>query len=89
MVATIKIQYWGGWGYGRQSDALQQVLSAEFGSNVTFQPMKDQGITGNFEVSIVESGEVIHSKAGGKGKCESNSERGIVVEKIQEFLDSQ
>jgi hypothetical protein len=51
--------------------------------------MKDQGITGNFEVSIVESGEVIHSKAGGKGKCESNSERGIVVEKIQEFLDSQ
>jgi len=39
-------------------------------------------------VTIIESGELIHSKKAGKGKCESNSERAIVIEKIQEYLDS-
>ena len=50
---------------------------------------KDSGITGNFEVTITETCDLIHSKAGGKGKAESNSERGIICEAIQTYLDSQ
>ena len=46
----------------------------------------DAGTTGNFEVTLVETNELIHSKKGGKGKCESSAERAAVVEKINEFL---
>ena len=88
MPATLQIQYCGGWGYGRQVNALQTVLVAEFGDDLKFDLQADPGITGNFELTIVETGELIHSKKAGKGKCESNTERGIVVEKIQEYLDA-
>ena len=58
------------------------------GTDVTFDIIKDAGVTGNFEVTLVETGELIHSKKSGKGKCESNTERAAVCEKIQALLDS-
>jgi hypothetical protein len=55
---------------------------------VKFQPLKDPGTTGNFEITIVETGELVHSKSTrGQGKCESNSERAALCDKIKEFLD--
>jgi len=55
---------------------------------VKFQPLKDPGTTGNFEITIVETGELVHSKiTRGQGKCESNSERAALCDKIKEFLD--
>ena len=63
-------------------------LPPRSGTDVTFDVIKDAGVTGNFEVTLVETGELIHSKKSGKGKCESNTERAAVCEKIQAFLDS-
>jgi len=59
------------------------------GKDVTYEIQKDPGVTGNFEVTLVETGELIHSKKAGKGKCESNAERAAVVEKIQAYLDEK
>jgi len=58
------------------------------GKDITFDILKDNGVTGNFEVTLAETGELIHSKKAGKGKCESNAERAVVVEKIQAYLDA-
>ena len=49
----------------------------------------DRGITGNFEVSIVESGQLIHSKRSGRvDKATSARERGDIVEQIRLALDN-
>ncbi len=52
---------------------------------------RDPGATGNFEVTLVETNELIHSKQTGgywfwQGKCGSDSERDVVLAKIKEFL---
>ncbi len=56
---------------------------------VKFDLRQDAGTTGNFEVTLVETNELIHSKKAGKGKCESNAERAVVMEKLQAFLDKK
>lgn len=51
--------------------------------------MKDPGTTGNFEVRIGGDRQLIHSKrTAGQGRAESPQERAMIVELIQEFLDS-
>lgn len=50
---------------------------------------RDQGVTGNFEVTIAASGELIHSKSKyGQGKCETDEETEAVIEKVRAYLDS-
>ena len=50
--------------------------------------IKDSAATGNFEVTLLNSGELIHSKKnGGGGRCESAAEQQAVIDKIQAFLD--
>lgn len=54
------------------------------------QLIEDPGVTGNFEVVLLETGKLIHSKkTGGKGKCESDKERGILTETLRDFIDAQ
>ena len=66
------------------------MLKEEFEGIIGVQFIEDAGKTGNFEVTLVETGKLLHSKSiGGKGKCESNKERGVLIEQIQEYLDTQ
>jgi len=47
------------------------------------------GTTGNFEVTILSTGELIHSKKTmGHGKCESKEEREKIKDKIRKALES-
>ena len=83
-MVTIHVQYCGGWGYKRYYDALCLALDDEFGSGVvktTFTA--DPGTTGNFEITLVETGELIHSKKNGKGRCESEEERQALFARIK------
>jgi len=48
--------------------------------------MKDPGMTGNFEVIIVSTGEKIHSKA--QGKCNENKQIEAVVAKVALHLEA-
>ena len=81
---TIHVQYCGGWGYKKYYNALCLALDDEFGSGVvgtTFTA--DPGTTGNFEITLVETGELIHSKKGGQGRCESEEEKQALFAKIR------
>jgi hypothetical protein len=49
--------------------------------------VRDPQTTGNFEVVIQSTGELIHSKSKhGQGKCETQEERDAVIEKIRAHL---
>lgn len=65
---NINIQYWGGWGYGRHAQAVKVALAEVFDQKVDVTLKKDAAITGNFEITT-SSGELLHSKKGGKGFC--------------------
>ena len=47
----------------------------------------DQALTGNFEVRILDTGELIHSKRRGMGKAESQSAKIAIGLRIEDALD--
>jgi len=76
-------------GYGRHYKALESFLSSRLPNNVVqVIPKKDFGITGNFEVSVIGTGQVLHSKRhAGQGKAETEAEKQAILEQIQELLN--
>lgn len=76
---TLRIQYCGGWGYFRFYEQLKIVLEKEFGNLIDFEPIQDIGTTGNFDITLMQTRQLIHSKTKSKdgklGKCDSESER--------------
>jgi hypothetical protein len=70
---------------------LKEFLSSQPIANaIEVVEMKDRGITGNFEVTVKETGQVLHSKRhAGQGKAESQAERMAIVQQIQEVLDDE
>jgi len=63
-------------------------LKQEFGDIILVDELMDRGITGNFEVMIVNTNTLIHSKRHGQGKAESAREKQLIVEQIKEALES-
>jgi hypothetical protein len=64
-------------------------LKQEFGDIILVEELMDRGyITGNFEVMIVNTNTLIHSKRHGQGKAESAREKQLIVEQIKEALES-
>ncbi|CAM9664925.1 unnamed protein product [Discosporangium mesarthrocarpum] len=52
-------------------------------------PEEDMGITGRFEVVLVNTGELIHSQIlRGQGRCETPAQIEAVAQHVQRFLDS-
>jgi len=86
---TINVQYCGGWGYARYYKRLKAFLEFQsFASSITVQGAKDKRITGNFEVTILESNELIHSAKSGMGHRMSDSEMNAVVLRLEDALDA-
>lgn len=67
---------------------MAKALAAACGDAVRVVLRKDVGATGNFEVTLA-TGEVLHSKQGGGGRCESAEETAAVVEKVEAWLTEQ
>ena len=60
----------------------------DFADKIEIVGKKDSTNTGNFEVTIGEDGQLIHSKrTAGQGRAETEQERAGIVELIQEYLD--
>jgi len=55
-------------------------------NSIELIPLKDNGITGNFEVRILNTGELIHSNKRGMGKTESEDARRAILQKIEDEL---
>ncbi|KAJ1401380.1 hypothetical protein B484DRAFT_437834 [Ochromonadaceae sp. CCMP2298] len=70
-------------------DPLAVALDDAFPGLLTITATKDPGTTGNFEIVIKNTGELIHSKTTrGQGRCEKQKEVDDVVAKIQAYMDS-
>ena len=78
-----------GVGYTRQYLSLKKFLATQpFANDIQIVGIKDPGVTGNFEVTVGDDRELVHSKrTAGQGKAESEQEREMIVEFIQEYLD--
>jgi len=62
-------------------------LDDEFPGQLEIIGMADRGTTGNFEVVIKSTGELIHSKTKrGQGKCQTEAECEAVFAKVRAHL---
>ena len=76
-------------GYGRFFKSLRDFLYSQpdIGNRIELHERKDRMTTGNFEVTVKATGQVLHSKkAGTGGKCNTEKERLDLVDKIQDIL---
>eukprot|EP01032_Pedospumella_encystans_P021607 gene21607-24502_t len=71
----------------RYFDSFAVALDDEFPGQLEIVGKEDRGTTGNFEVVIKSTYELIHSKSKrGQGKCQTPAEREAVFDKIREHL---
>jgi hypothetical protein len=61
------------------------------GRKLEIIPKEDPGTTGNFEVTVVDTGLVLHSKkrnsASGQNKAETDRERIAILNQIQVLVE--
>ena len=75
-MVKIRVQFCGGWGYDRFFDSLEEAIDNEFPGMVELEPIKDIGITGNFEITLMQTNMLLHSKTSmGLGMCDLADER--------------
>ena len=91
MCAHVRLPFtsFGMLGYRHPFIRLVDFLySQPFGDRIEVVSKVDRMITGNFEVSILDTGQVIHSKKHAKqGRAQTPAERRAIAEQIQEYLD--
>lgn len=68
---------------------LRKFLSEQsFADKIEIKGIKDDTITGNFEVMIGDEKQLVHSKrTAGQGRAESEQERAMICEFIEEYLE--
>ena len=77
-------------GYAKYFRGLRDFLESQLGDRIQIIPKEDHGTTGNFEVSVLETGQLLHSKTKMRqGKATSNAERMAILDQIMEILDDE
>ena len=79
-------------GYRRYYNALKEhLLSKINGHKLEILPLEDRGTTGNFEVTVLGTGQVLHSKRNnfskGQNKAETDRERQAILNQIQVLIE--
>lgn len=67
---------------------MKDVLTNEFRDRIKVVEKMDRGTTGNFEVTIVETGKLIHTKKGGQGFADTAGKQQAIVSQIISALKS-
>lgn len=63
-------------------------MKQDFANQIEVIGKEDTRVTGNFEVTVVATGDVLHSKrVAGQGKAESTKERQAISQQIIELLE--
>ena len=76
--------------YGKYYRSLRDFLTSHLGDQIELIPKVDRGTTGNFEVTVVASGQLLHSKrTKGQGKATSMEERMVILDQIKEILEDE
>jgi hypothetical protein len=74
-------------GYDKQYEDLRAYLERKLGDKIEVVAKKDKKITGNFEVAVLQTGELLHSKkVAGQGRAESKEERRAILRQIEVML---
>jgi hypothetical protein len=76
-------------GYSRYYKALSEYLSSQLGDKVEMVGVADRGVTGNFEVTVATSGQILHSRKAGQGKAETSSARAAILVQIEDLLEQE
>ena len=77
-------------GYGKYYRGLRDFLESQLGDRIQLIPKEDRGVTGNFEVSVLETGQLLHSKTKMRqGKATTEGERMAILDQIIEILDDE
>lgn len=72
------------------ANALAMSLQDEFGiAQVQVEMLNDVGRTGNCEVMFHNTGDMLHSTAGGDGRVDSAEGTQAIVDKLTEWFDKQ
>jgi selT/selW/selH-like putative selenoprotein len=88
MLLVFQVQYCGGCGFERYYSDLKGALEREFPGQVEVISVKDEDMTGNFEITLMGTNQLIHSKTKkGMGKCESSEERQKLFAIVKLYLD--
>jgi hypothetical protein len=77
-------------GYKKYYNGLRDFLYSQssIADRIELFPLEDRGTTGNFEVTVVDTGQYLHSKKKYRqGRAESSAERMAILEQIKELLD--
>jgi hypothetical protein len=77
-------------GYKRYFDGLKDFLASQpsIAGKVELVALPDRGLTGNFIVTVLGTGQVLHSNKGtGLGKAQTMKERNDILVQIQELLE--
>ncbi len=87
-IVDLTVQYCGGWGYKRYCDALTMALDDHFQGQVKVRPIRDPNTTGNFEVVLVATGKLLHSKTTrGQGRCTTKEEVDAIIAQLEEYIN--
>ena len=70
----------------RYYDGLAMALKKEFPGQLLLKGIQDPTTTGNFEVRIASTNQLIHTKS--QGLCQSQGEKEAVIAKIRAHLDN-
>ena len=75
-------------GFERYYSDLKSAIENRFPGQVNVLPVRDEDLTGNFEVTLLETQQLVHSKSKkGMGRCESPEERERLFAIVQLYLD--
>jgi hypothetical protein len=78
-------------GYRKYYNGLREYLLSQSSlahRRVELVPLEDARVTGNFEVTVLGTGQILHSKRQvGQGRAQTEAERRAILEQILELLD--
>ena len=74
--------------YYHPQRALKDFLKQEFRDLIQVNEQMDRGITGALEVTILNTGKLIHSKRRGQGYANTAQARQSIVEQIKVALEA-
>ena len=61
----------------------------DVGDKIELVPREDVGTTGNFIVTVQETGQILHSNRMGLGKATSTGERLAILDQIKDLLEDE
>ena len=86
LIKTIVNIFSGGWGYKPKFDKVKSSLEKAFPNQLEITGEAIPGMSGCFEVVLVESGKVLHSKKNGQGYVDNDAKLEAIVAGIKEAL---